>query len=157
MGDSIQEDAGTMRDIWLNDYNKKLAMQSVAMAEAYGIPGVPPNCGITRVVNNFPAPPAAPSAAPVAAPAPASPAVNPVVSAVESGISPVLKGALLGFGAPALLAAGSFLPGLLGSGGTTLTPATTPSAVAAPATAPDQSVTVGIDATGKLIVPTETN
>ncbi len=78
--------------------------------------------GISHNTFNFPQPASTPAAIPPSA----GTGVAPVVSGFLS--SPVAKGILLGLGGPALLAAGSLLPGLFKSAAPV--PATPPAAVA---------------------------
>ena len=116
------------------------AMQLAVYAQACGLPGVPVT-GPLRVVNNHFPPPIQP--------APAAVSPQPAVAGAASGLSPVLKGALLGIGGPALLAAGSLLPGLFNQ-----QPAPVPTNPPV-ITSPDQQVEIGtIGPDGKIIPPT---
>lgn len=126
---SWDDQISEMRDLGLKYMNG-------AMNAASGQGG-----GITRNTFQFASP---------AATAGTSPSLSASAGAPASFLSsPVFKGLLLGLGGPALLAAGSLLPGLLGKAGTpTNTPQ--PPAVTTPLER-DEAVSFGIDKDGHLV------
>ncbi len=136
-------------DLFLGEVNhmqQMRAMQRQVYAQSCGLPGIVPNAGITKTINNFTIPPDPQTPAPATQPSAQPPATTP------QGMSGLMKA---GIAAAAIAGTGGI--GLLGLGVGTAIPwlaskfSATP-AIAAPAT-PNGQVTIGINPDGTLYDP----